>query len=245
MASKRKIRLHKYIANCGYTSRRRAEILIQAGRVKLDGKVVTNLGVTLDPTRSTVHVNGEKVELPETVTIILNKPRGILTSTHDTHDRLTVMDILPRRLAQRGVLPAGRLDRDTEGLLILTNDGDLGHRITHPRYETEKEYEALVSGHPQREKLEKLETGVMIEGRKTSPAKLVFVRNKGDHTQVRIVLREGRKRQVRRMFQSIGHEVAYLKRVRVGMLGLGDLSVGEWRELGADEIRRLVGPEER
>ena len=172
MSERRKLRLHKFIANCGYTSRRRAELLIQAGRVELNGKVQTSLGVTIDPARDVVHVNGEKIELPAARTIALNKPRGILTSTHDTHDRLTVMDILPRRFSHDGVLPAGRLDQDTEGLLVLTNDGDLGHRITHPRYETEKEYEVHVSGHPTPGKLRRLESGVVIDGTKTAPARL-------------------------------------------------------------------------
>ncbi len=241
MSGKRKIRLHKFIANCGYTSRRRAELLIQAGRVELNGKVQTSLGVTLNPDKDVVHVNGEKLELPEALTIILNKPRGVLTSTHDTHDRLTVMDILPRRFSHDGVLPAGRLDRDTEGLLVLTNDGDLGHRITHPRYETEKEYEVHVSGRPAAEKLRQLESGVVIDGTKTAPARLASVQSRGQQTQLRLVIREGRKRQVRRMIQCIGHEVTYLQRVRIGGLELGDLPSGEWRELKEADIRTLLG----
>lgn len=243
MPGRRKIRLHKFIANCGYTSRRRAELLIQAGRVKLNGKVQTSLGVTLDPGKDVVHVNGERLELPEVRTVMLNKPRGILTSTHDTHDRLTVMDILPRRFQYDGVVPAGRLDQDTEGLLVLTNDGDLGHRITHPRYETEKEYEVLVSGTPTGEKLRRLEAGVVIDGVKTSPAGVVSVRQEGPQTRVRLVIREGRKRQVRRMFQCVGHEVQALKRIRVGGLMLGDLPPGEWRELEEADLRALLGEE--
>ncbi len=241
MSEKRRIRLHKFIANCGYTSRRRAELLIRAGRVELNGRVQTSLGVTIDPARDVVQVNGEKLELPGARTIMLNKPRGILTATHDTHDRLTVMDILPRRFSHDGVLPAGRLDQDTEGLLVLTNDGDLGHRITHPRYETEKEYEVLVSGRPAAERLREMESGVMIDGRRTAPARLVSVRSEGHETRIRIVIREGRKRQVRRMFQSIGHEVTYLQRVRIGGLELGDLPSGAWRELGEADVRALLG----
>jgi len=235
------VRLHKYIANCGYTSRRRAELLIQAGRVQVNGKVVTSLGTTIEPGKDRVLLNGEEVLPSKPVTIILNKPAGIITSTHDTHERLTVMDILPRRLRSLGVLPAGRLDLDTEGLLVLSNDGDLGHRITHPRYETEKEYDALVSGRPAPTALGQIEKGVRIDGEMTAPARIESVTPAGGSTRVRIVIREGRKRQVRRMFEAIGSDVLELKRVRIGGLRLGDLPTGEWRELGEEEVRDLLG----
>jgi len=155
------MRLHKFIANCGYTSRRRAELLIQAGRVTVNRKVLTSLGTTVKP-EDVIEVNGEVVELPAPRTIMINKPPGIITSTHDTHERLTVMDILPRSLRDAGVLPVGRLDQDTRGLLLLTNVGDLNHRITHPSFETEKEYEALVQRRPAHKSLERLERGVTI-----------------------------------------------------------------------------------
>ncbi len=246
MSSPRKrVRLHKFIANCGYTSRRRAELLIGAGRVRVNGRVATNVGTTIDPDKDTVEVNGETVELPAPVTIMLNKPAGILTSTHDTHDRLTVMDLLPKSLRETGVLPAGRLDQDTEGLLVLTNDGDLGHRITHPRYETEKEYEAVVAGRPSTAKLDRLERGVVIEGRTTAPATVVSVAaadQAGEpQTTVHLIIREGRKRQVRLMFRAVGHDVLKLRRVRVGGLKLGKLPCGEWRELRPAELEALLG----
>jgi len=233
------MRLHKYIANCGYTSRRRAELLIQAGRVQVNGKVLTSLGTTIEPEKDVILVNGERIVPPPQLTIAFNKPAGVITSTHDTHDRLTVMDILPRSLRERGVLPAGRLDQDTEGLLVLTNDGDLAHRITHPRYETEKEYEAVVSGSPAREALSRLERGVRIEGELTAPARIASVKPEGGSTRVCIVIHEGKKRQVRRMFEAIGHDVIYLRRVRVGRLVLGDLPLGEWRELTPEDIEAL------
>lgn len=242
---RKSIRLHKYIANCGYTSRRRAELLIQAGRVQLNGRVETSLGVTLNPVRDTVCVNGEELKPPPPLTVILNKPVGILTSTHDTHDRLTVMDILPRSLRHAGVLPAGRLDQNTEGLLILTNNGDLAHRITHPRYETEKEYVAIVLGHPTPEKLKRLESGVLLDGKKTSPSRIVSTQRQGNQSQVGLVLREGRKRQVRRMFQVIHHEVVSLRRARIGGLHLGALPTGEWRELSDDDIASLLSSSDR
>ena len=131
-------RLQKYIANCGYCSRRKAELLIEAGLVEVDGTVVRELGAKIDPSRQGVRIHGEDILPPSRRVVALHTPAGFITSTHDTHDRLTVMDLLPRRIAETGVLPAGRLDLETEGLLILTNDGDLQHRITHPRYECVK-----------------------------------------------------------------------------------------------------------
>ena len=234
------MRLHKFIANCGYTSRRRAELLIQAGRVEVNGKVVSSLGATITPAKDKVTINKEEISLPQPLTIMLNKPPGIITSTHDTHERLTVMDILPRSLRSAGVLPAGRLDQETEGLLILTNDGDLGHRITHPRYETEKEYEALIRSRLTQEAIRRLESGISLDGEMTSPARVESAKPEGDKSRVRIVIREGRKRQVRRMFEAIGNEVVVLQRVRIGGLFLGDLSTGEWRELSPAEIKKLT-----
>jgi 23S rRNA pseudouridine2605 synthase len=172
---------------------------------------------------------------------MLNKPAEIITSTHDTHERLTVMDLLPRRLHSQGILPAGRLDLDTEGLLVLTNNGDLSHRITHPRYETEKEYDALVAGRPTAAGLSRLETGVRIEGEMTSPARIESVKPENSATRVRLVIREGKKRQVRRMFESIGNKVIHLRRVRIGKLLLGNLPLGVWRELEEKEIEKLLG----
>ncbi|MBI4602913.1 MAG: rRNA pseudouridine synthase [Planctomycetes bacterium] len=234
------MRLHKYIGNCGYTSRRRAELLIQAGRVHVNGKLVTSLGVTVDPARDKVLVNGEEISPPAPMSIVLNKPAGIITSTHDTHERLTVMDVLPRSLILRGVVPAGRLDQDTEGLLVLTNDGDLAHRITHPRYETEKEYEALVTGAPSREGLKRLEAGIRLDGELTAPARVDGVQPEGAAARVRVVLREGKKRQIRRMFEAIGHPVIQLRRIRIGGFSLGDLPAGEWRELSQDDVAALT-----
>lgn len=234
------VRLHKFIANCGYTSRRRAELLIQAGRVTVNGKVVKSLGTTIDPARDKVAVNGEQISLPRPLTIMFHKPAGIITSTHDTHERLTVMDYLPKSLRDRGVLPVGRLDRDTEGLLILTNDGDLAHAIAHPSHETEKEYEALVSAVPDAGAIAALESGVRIDGRLTAPARVLEVARVPGGARVRIVIHEGKKRQVRRMFEAVGQEVLRLKRVRIAGVRLGDLPPGEWRELSPEEVRALT-----
>lgn len=235
------MRLHKFIANCGYTSRRHAELLVEAGRVEVNGTVVTDLGTKVRPAQDRVLVNGEPIELPPPTTILFHKPAGIITSTHDTHERLTVMDYLPRSLRNLGLLPAGRLDQDTEGLLIITNVGDLNHRITHPRYETEKEYLVTVATRPARAALRRLETGVMIDGQKTSPARVERVlRTPAGDVEVALTIREGRKRQVRRMFSAVGHDVLRLRRIRIGRLLLGDLPAGEWRRLDEEAIARLT-----
>ena len=235
-----RMRLHRFIAHCGYCSRRRAELLIEAGRVEVNRKVVEVVGSIVNPARDEVRINGEPITAPEPLTILFHKPPGVITSTHDTHNRLTVMDLLPKSVVDRGVLPVGRLDLDTEGLLILTNDGDLSHRITHPSFETEKEYEASLLSQPQRKDLDRLEKGVRIEGALTAPARILSVDRDGSTSRIRIVIHEGKKRQVRRMFEVIGHEVKRLKRVRIGQLLLGNLRASEWRELAAEEIRSLL-----
>ena len=218
----------------------------------VNGRVQRSLGTTIDPEEDKVTVNGEEISLPAPLTILFNKPPGVITSTHDTHERLTVMDLLPRSLRLRGVLPVGRLDQDTQGLLVLTNDGDLAHRITHPRYETEKEYEALVLGTPSQGGLRRIEAGMILDGEKTSPARILSVSSPPpeglppEHVNepcrmVRLVIHEGKKRQVRRMFEVIGNKVIRLRRLRIGGLSIGNLPEGQWREVGPDELKLLLG----
>lgn len=236
-------RLQKYIANCGYCSRRKAELLIEAGLVRVDGVVVRELGAKIDPGKSDVRIHGERILPPSGLTIALHKPAGFITSTHDTHDRLTVMDLLPRRLADTGVLPAGRLDLETEGLLILTNDGDLQHRITHPRYECEKEYHVELDRSPTSAELAKLAEGIWLREleRTTAPAELTDLRRRPDGGAIlRIRIREGMKRQIRRMFEALGMTVTYLRRLSIGGVLLGELPRGEWRELTREEVASLV-----
>ena len=235
-----RMRLHRYIAHCGYCSRRRAELLIEAGRVDVNRKVVRVVGSIVNPARDEVRINGEPITPPAPLTILFNKPPNVITSTHDTHNRLTVMDLLPKSILDRGVLPVGRLDLDTEGLLILTNDGDLSHRITHPSFETEKEYDATVASRPRQSDLERLEKGVRIEDGLTAPARILSVKPVGNATRIKVVIHEGKKRQVRRMFEVIGHIVSRLQRVRIGKLELGELKATEWRALSEEEIRGLI-----
>lgn len=237
-------RLQKYIARCGYCSRRKAELLMLHGLVEVDGRPAGDLGVRVDPGSSRVTILGEEILPPEPLTILLNKPAGFITSTHDTHERLTVMDLLPRPVRARGVLPAGRLDLDTEGLLILTNDGDLQHRITHPRYHREKEYRATLDRRPRPRDLDRLRAGVYLADvcRSTQPASVELERSPRRGPWVaRVVISEGMKRQVRRMFEVIDVEVVHLERLRIGSLLLGDLERGAYRELSEDEVRELRG----
>lgn len=235
-----RVRIHKYIANCGYTSRRRAELLVQAGRVQVNGQTASTLGTTIDPKKDKVVINGDLIEPLERVTILFHKPTAVITSTHDSHDRLTVMDLLPRRFRDNGVVPVGRLDQNTEGLLLFTNDGDLNHRICHPSHEVEKEYLVEVEGHPSAEACKRFEAGIFIDGRKTAPAQILNLESSGNRGRVVVVITEGRKRQVRRMFDALGHPVTYLCRVRVGNLTLGKVPLGEWRELSPSEVSDLL-----
>lgn len=235
-------RLQKYIANCGYCSRRKAELLIEAGLVQVDGKVQKELGTKIDPSKNEVRIHGERVLTPSKRTIALHKPTGFITSTHDTHERLTVMDLLPRKIADTGVLPAGRLDLETEGLLILTNDGDLQHRITHPRYECAKEYHVELDRAPSGAELSRLREGIFLREleRTTAPAEITDLhRRKNGTATLRICIREGMKRQIRRMFEAQGMTVVYLRRLSIGGVQLGELPRGEWRILTREEVASL------
>jgi len=219
-------RLQKYISRCGHCSRRRAELLIEKGLVRVNSAIVDQLGTRVIPGKDRVTINGVKIRLPKSLTVALHKPAGFITSTHDTHDRLTVMDLLPKRMIESGVLPAGRLDLQTEGLLVLTNDGELLHRVTHPRFECVKE------------------SGVFLKevGKVTAKAKLTHVRHRKDGTAtLHVKIHEGMKRQVRRMFDVVGIKVTYLKRLAIGGLTLGDLEKGRWRQLASKEVQLLTG----
>jgi len=207
--------------------------------VKVNGRTVREVGVQIDPGHDEVTINEERIVLPEPFTIILNKPAGFISSTHDTHERLTVMDLLPRSVRNRGVIPVGRLDLDTVGLLLMTNDGDLHHLVTHPRYGCPKEYVVEVEGRVGPRKRERLSRGVTLEDGPTQPVRILEYELSGDGSRLRIELTEGRKREIKRMFAALGHRVTSLERVRIGPITLGDLPRGAWRELGPEEIEAL------
>ncbi len=212
--------------------------MIAAGRVKLNGETVVSLATKVEPGRDVVTVDGRPLEASEVrKCYLLNKPAGYLTTMHDPFNRPTVAALI-REIPGR-VFPVGRLDRDTEGLLLLTNDGSLGYRLMHPRFGFEKEYHVLVKGAPLEGALRRLREGVSIDGRTTAKAEVAVLRNAKNRTWLSIVLHEGRKRQIRRMCGLVGHPVIRLIRVRLGGLADPDLPAGKWRELTHDEIEDL------
>ena len=237
--SKNQERLHKYIANCGYCSRRHAELLVEAKLVKVDGVTVLEAGVKISP-RQIVTINGDVIEPPERYTIMLHKPANFITSTSDSHERLTVMDLLPRKYGILGVVPVGRLDFETEGLLLLSNDGDINHQLTHPSFECEKEYFVQAKGNLSKKQMDRLKDGsLMVEGSLVQPAIIEKTKIVNGNTEFHMIIHEGKKRQIRRMVEAVSSEVLYLKRIRVGSLNLGTLALGSHRALDEGELKKL------
>lgn len=232
------MRLQKYLASCGIASRRSAEQIILEGRVSVNGETVHVLGTRVDEVSDTVRVDGITVK-PEAEKHYLayNKPVGEVTTVSDPEGRATVMDRFrdyPVRL-----FPVGRLDYDSEGLLLLTNDGELMNQLLHPSFEIKKSYIARVSNYVSEDKIRMLRKGVMIDSRLTSPAEVRCIRHDAFSTDLLITIHEGRNRQVRKMAEAIGHKVVHLKRVSFGPVLLGDLPSGMWRRLTEDEIDKL------
>ena len=227
-------RLQKVLARAGLASRRVCEDLIAEGRVTVNGEVA-DLGRRVDARTDVIEVDGALVPTaPGLVHYLLNKPAGVVTTAADTHGRPTVVDLVP---SEPRVFPVGRLDADTEGLLLLTNDGELTHRLTHPSFGVEKEYVASVTGDPSPAALRRLREGVALEDGVTAPARVARL----SAGVVRITIHEGRNRQVRRMCEAVGHPVTRLVRTRIGPLADRRLKPGEWRALSGDEVRALAG----
>jgi 23S rRNA pseudouridine2605 synthase len=232
-------RLQKYLARSGVASRRASEQIILAGRVQVNGTVVTTLGTSVDPDRDRVELDGRPVHPPTMHTYVaLHKPHGVVSTASDPQGRRTVLDLVQARAR---LFPVGRLDYDSEGLILLTDDGDLTMRLTHPSHDVEREYRALVRGDVSDDVLQRLSFGIDLDGRRTAVARFERLSEHSDGIWVRVVLHEGRNRQIRRMFEAVGLEVVRLVRVRVGSLHLGDLALGAWRRLSADEIDALRG----
>jgi 23S rRNA pseudouridine2605 synthase len=239
-------RLARFLAHAGVASRRHAEALIAAGRVQVNGTTITTQGVRIHPEQDRISVDGKPVQArAQHVYVLLHKPAGYLSTVKDPHGRPTVLDLLPSELRKLHVYPVGRLDLDTSGLLLLTNDGDFALRLSHPRYETEKHYEVLVRGVPTADALNRLRRGVTIledDGRqyKTSPAQVRQFRRFGSDTWLALTIHEGHKRQVRRMLEAVGHHVIQLVRVQLGPLTLQGVPPGKWRYLTDAEVVALL-----
>lgn len=235
------LRLQKYLAECGVASRRAAEKLIEEGRVTIDG-CVAHIGQTIDSETCDVRVDGKPIRTSDKVYVVLNKPEGTVTTARDTHGRPTVLDLVKGVRAR--VFPVGRLDMDVEGVLLLTNDGELAYHLTHPKYEVEKTYLVWVKGHMDVEAALRLERGVELDDGMTAPARAYILNAGHESTLVRLHLREGRKREVKRMCAAIGYPVRTLHRVAFGNIVDKGLRPGEWRYLNnreVDGLRRLAG----
>ncbi|MFZ5755148.1 MAG: pseudouridine synthase [Bacillota bacterium] len=231
-------RLQKYLAQAGIASRRKAEELILAGRVKVNGITITQLGSKIDPERDIVTFDQKPVKTTNKYEYyLLHKPLQVVTTMHDPQGRTKVTDLL--KGIKTRVYPVGRLDYHTEGLLLLTNDGELAYRLMHPKYKVAKTYLVTVKGILDKNSLLRLQKGVLLEDGLTMPAKVTILETGEDYSRLEMTIREGRNRQVRRMCEAVGHPVVSLKRVKFGPLSLGQLKPGQYRKLEEGEIREL------
>lgn len=232
------MRLQKYMAHAGVASRRKCEEIIDAGRVKINGETVTEQGMKVEED-DRVTVDGKLLRLPKTNHyILLNKPRGVVSTADDNKGRKTVLDLVPLRKGRR-LYPVGRLDMDSSGLLLLTDDGELTQRLLHPKYELEKTYRVTVKGIVDEETAHKLSSGIELNDGMTAPANFKILEHRNAKTRMEVVIHEGRNRQIRRMFEAVGAEVVELERIQMGPLKLGMLGKGEYRPLREKEIRVL------
>lgn len=234
-----KIRLQKHLSECGIASRRKAEELIEQGKVKINGHIAS-LGAKVDPKRDKVTVRGKAVvPVNEKIYIMLNKPRGYITTMRDELGRKNVSELTSDAGAR--LFPVGRLDRDSEGLLIMTNDGDFANKLTHPSSHVNKTYRVTVRGNADEEQILKMKEGILLDGKKTLPCDCFVAERKADRTVLIFIIHEGRNRQIRRMCEAVGLEVMRLKRTEIAGVKLGMLPQGKWRPLNEREMRRLTG----
>ena len=232
------MRIAKFMAAAGVASRRKLEELIRKGMVKVNGSYVYNPATNVNPEIDQIYVSGRKIQIPdEKIYIMLNKPLGCVSTCADDKGRRTVLDYI-KGIDQR-IYPIGRLDFTTEGLLLLTNDGDLANKLMHPSHEVSKRYYVVVDSYVSPEEIKQLEHGVVIEGGKTAPARIKVMNAQEGRTELTIIIHEGRNRQVRHMFETIDKRVVFLKRISVGDINLGPLKKGEYRFLTKEEINYL------
>ena len=240
------LRLQKYLADCGVASRRASEELIKAGRVAVNGEIIREMGVIIDEDSDEVMFDGQVVTpVNRKIYVMLNKPVGYVSTVSDEKGRPTVLDLVSD--IQDRLFPVGRLDYDTEGLILLTNDGDLTYKITHPKNDIAKTYVAEVGGNISMDTILKLRTGVVIDGYKTRPAEVEVIGATQYGTKIEITIKEGKNRQIRKMFESLDCTVKRLKRIKEAGLVLGHLPVGKWRKLSESEINMLkkIGSESK
>ena len=232
------MRIHKFLSRAGVASRRKAEAMVLEGRVQVNGTVVTELGTKVEPSRDRVEVDGTEVDLPDELWIRFHKPAGVLCTAEDTHERDTIYDLLPPE--HSSLRYVGRLDLDTEGLLLLTNDGDVANRLQHPRYQVEREYEVTVQGVPSEEDIARLRAGEVLDDGLARPVRLEVAAPVRECGNLTLVMTEGRKREVRRLMYAVGLPVVTLKRVRFGPVELGDLALGECETLNLEDVAALT-----
>lgn len=232
------MRIQKFMAQCGVASRRKSEEMIQKGLVQINGKIIKEPGFPVDPDKDEIIVSGKKITEASKIYVMVNKPKGALSTSEDTHGRQRVLDLVP---IKERLYTVGRLDMETEGLLLLTNDGDLTFYLTHPKHEFEKTYVGLVKGCPDQTSLAMFRQGMDIEDYHTAPAAIKIIKESRDTSLLEMKIHEGKKRQIRKMCAAMGHPVIDLKRIAIGELTLGNLKPGEWRYLNKDEIMYLKG----
>lgn len=234
-----KMRINKYLASCNVASRRKCEEIISKGKVEVNGQVIKELGTIIDTKKDKVKVYGKLVNIDgKKVYYMLNKPSGVISASKSKYGETTVVDLIDKK--EHRLFPVGRLDKDTTGLIILTNDGDFAYKLTHPKFEKAKTYEAKIKGRIDSKGIQRLEKGVSIDGRKTAKAKVKLIKMIGSNSLLEITLIEGRKRQVRKMCERVGHEVLQLKRISENGLQLKDLEEGQYRKLTKNEIAKLL-----
>lgn len=232
------MRLNKFLSNSGVASRRKCDLLIEEGKVTVNGKIVNELGLKINEKKDKVKVEGKDISLPSSfVYIKLNKPKGYACTASDEKGRKTIYDLVD---CEERLFSIGRLDYDTEGLIILTNDGDFANAVAHPRFQTEKEYRVTAEGEIKESELAVMRKGVVVDGERMPSARVEKLSYENGFTKLSVVIDEGQNRQVRRMFEAIGHQIKLLKRVRIGQVRLGGLKRGEYRDLTEEELNLLT-----
>jgi len=229
------VRLNKFISSNSEYSRRKADELINQGHISINGKINTEMGTVIDSSKDVIKINGKTIseKIEQNIYLALNKPQNYITTRNDEFGRQTIMELLPKN---KNLKPVGRLDKNSEGLILISNDGEFINRYTHPKFECEKEYFAVIEGQIKEAEINKLTRGVIIDEYKTAPAKIKIIKIQPKETILKITIQEGRNRQIRKMFALVKHPVKYLQRVRIGTIFLQDLRIGKYRNLTPEEI---------